>query len=245
MELLAPSLAHACILAACADPCLHPGDHHRLRLRPDVTSVKADAREAAAVPHRRKKKDDGADEGGGIAGMPRPGGGHPRPSPPPAFLFGTWLAHGAEIITIGKYQGGATLIYIPSQDTFYFASPSAVLSPECPANTIFVGQFVVDNDATPRILVFDVAKVQNVACAGMPARDRYACLQQRLAHHLGPLCTLQWVGDCRALANDMASGRFTVPHAVRGVVALQPEPGRLALIQPSSMAAAPKQRPSA
>ncbi len=170
-----------------------------------------------------------------VDSQPRGGQHHDRAAQPSPqghqhHPFGTWLAHGAEIITIGKYRGGATLVYIPSQDTFYFASPSAILSPECPANTVFIGQFVVDNDSTPRVLVFDVAKVQNVGCCGMPARDRYACLQQQLAHHLGPLCTLQWVGDCRALAADMASGKFTVPHAVRGVVALQPEPGRLALL---------------
>jgi hypothetical protein len=32
MELLAPSLAHACILATCTDPCLHPGEHHKDRV---------------------------------------------------------------------------------------------------------------------------------------------------------------------------------------------------------------------
>jgi hypothetical protein len=33
MELLIPSLAHACILATCTDPCLHPGEHHKDRVR--------------------------------------------------------------------------------------------------------------------------------------------------------------------------------------------------------------------
>jgi len=140
------------------------------------------------------------------------------------------LAQGAELITIGKYSNGSTLVYIPSQDTFYFASPSVILSPECPEHTIFVGQFVIDSDATPRVLIFDVAKVQGVVCAGMPVRDRYACLQQKLAQYLGPICTLQWVGECRVLAKDMGSGKFKVPHAVRGVMALQSEPGRVLLV---------------
>lgn len=190
MELLAPSLSHACILSICTDPCLHPGDHCRFRLSPCVQSSK-------------------------------------QPHPPDAF--GTWLAHGAEIVTIGKYSSGATLVYIPSQDTFYFASPPAMLSPECPEQTVFVGQFVIDGDATPRVLVFDVARIQGVPCAGMPVRDRYACLQQKLAQHLGPICTLQWVGECRVLARDMGSGKFKVPHAVKGVMAMQSEPGRVML----------------
>ena len=192
MELLTPSLSHACILAICTDPCLHPGDHHRFRMVPNVQTP-------------------------------------PPSSKQPQDAFGTWLAQGAEIITIGKYSNSNTLIYIPSQDTFYFASPAAVLSPECPEQTIFVGQFVIDGDATPRVLVFDVAKVQGVLCTGMPVRDRYACLQQKLAMHLGPICTLQWVGECRVLAKEMGCGKFKVPHAVRGVMALQPEPGRLVL----------------
>jgi hypothetical protein len=196
MELLAPSLSHACILATCTDPCLHPGDHYRYRLSPNITTQTTSS-----------SKQDSA--------------------------FGTWLAHGAEIITIGKYSSGATLIYIPSQDTFYFASPPAVLSPECPEQTIFVGQFVIDGDATPRVLVFDVAKIQGVSCSGMPVRDRYACLQQKLATHLGPICTLQWVGECKVLANEMRSGKFKVPHTVRGVMALQSEPGKMVIVDTS------------
>lgn len=192
MELLTPSLSHACILAICTDPCLHPGDHYRYRLAPNIQN--------STTP---KQQQD---------------------------AFGTWLAYGAEIITIGKYSKGSTLVYIPSQDTFYFASPSAVLSPECPEQTIFVGQFVIDGDNTPRVLVFDVAKIQGVLCSGMPVRDRYACLQQKLASHLGPICTLQWVGECRVLAKEMGSGKFKVPHAVRGVMALQSEPGKLMVL---------------
>jgi hypothetical protein len=197
MELLAPSLSHACILAICTDPCLHPGDHYRYRLTPSIVQQRE------PVSNKAPQQD---------------------------ASFGTWLALGAEIITIGKYSSGATLVYIPSQDTFYFASPPAMLSPECPEQTIFVGQFVIDGDATPRVLVFDVAKIQGVLCAGMPVRDRYACLQQKLAMHLGPICTPQWVGDCRVLAKDMGSGKFRVPHAVKGVMALQSEPGKLMML---------------
>jgi hypothetical protein len=190
MELLTPSLSHACILATCTDPCLHPGDHHRFRLGSHTVKAKQHTPDA----------------------------------------FGTWLAQGAELITIGKYSNGVTLVYIPSQDTFYFASPSVILSPECPEQTIFVGQFVIDDDATPRVLIFDVAKVQGVLCAGTPVRDRYTCLQQKLTQHLGPICTLQWVGECRVLARDMGSGKFKVPHTVCGVMALQSEPGRVVLV---------------
>lgn len=190
MDLLIPSLSHACILATCTDPCLHPGDHHRYRLASQIALSKQHAQDA----------------------------------------FGTWLAQGAELITIGKYSNDATLVYIPSQDTFYFASPAVIISQECPAHTIFVGQFVIDSDAAPRVLIFDVAKVRGVLCVGMPVRDRYACLQQKLAQYLGPICTLQWVGECRVLVKDMGSGKFKVPHAVHGVMALQSEPGRMVLV---------------
>jgi hypothetical protein len=191
MDILKPSLAHACILAACADPCFFPGDHHKDRLRPQFK------------------------ENGPMA-------------PPARTTFGTWLASGSEIITIGKYRHGVTLVYIPSRDTFYFAGPSVMLSHECPENSIFIGQFVIDNDQAPRILVFDMLKFRGVACTDLPAQERYACLQKS-ASSLGPLCTLQWAGDCAALAAEMRVGKFTVPHAVRGVMALGSVPGRIAV----------------
>ncbi len=200
MELvLAPSLAHACILATCTDPCLHPGEHHRDRVQFRV--------------------EEGEGKGGGAKSSP-------------AFssssAFGTWLALGSEFITISKYRGN-TLVFVPSHDTFFFASPSALLSQECPDNTVLVGQFIIDRDETPRVLVFDVAKLQGVSFSDMPPRERYACLQ-RLSGCLGPICTLQWVGECKVLASELQSGRFKVPHAVKGVMALTLTPGRIAII---------------
>jgi hypothetical protein len=182
MELLVPSLTHACILATCTDPCLHPGEHHKDRVRFGI----------------------------GAAGKKNCG-------------FGTWLALGGEFITIGKYKGN-TLVFIPSSDTFYFASPSALLSQECPDNTVLLGQFIIDTDNTPRVLLFDVAKLQGVSFGDMPPRERYACLQ-RLGGCLGSICTLQWVGECKVLASELQSGRFKVPHAVKGIMALTQSPG--------------------
>ena len=121
MDLLIPSLSHACILATCTDPCLHPGDHHRYRLASQIALSKQHAPDA----------------------------------------FGTWLAQGGELITIGKYSNDSTLVYIPSQDTFYFASPAVIISQECPAHTIFVGQFVIDNDAA------DPQSVQKLAAGSL------------------------------------------------------------------------------
>lgn len=190
MELLTPSLAHACILATCTDPCLHPGEHHKDRVSFSVV-------EGVSLNNKG-----------------------------PAF--GTWLALGGEFVTIGKYKGN-TLIFIPSHDIFYFASPSTLLSQECPDNTVLMGQFIVDMDKTPRILIFDVAKMQGVSFSDMPPRERYACLQ-RLVGCLGPICTLQWVGECKVLATDLQCGKFKVPHAVKGVVALTLMPGRLVLV---------------
>lgn len=186
MELLAPSLTHACILATCTDPCLHPGEHHKDRVQ-------------FSMIHESVKGQ--------------------------ALLFGTWHAMGSEFITIGKY-GGNTLIFIPSHDTFYFAAPSALLSQECPDNTVFMGQFIIDTDETPRILVFDMAKLQGVSFRDMPSRERYACLQ-RFFKFMGSICTLQWVGECDVLVKELQSGRFKVPHAVKGVISLTQIPGRL------------------
>jgi hypothetical protein len=192
MELLTPSLTHACILATCTDPCLHPGEHHKDRLRFSVIE--------------------------GSKGIPTP-------------AFGTWLALGGEFVTISKYKGN-TLVFIPAHDVFYFASPSTLLSQECPDSTVLVGQFVVDTDESPRVLVFDVAKLQGVSFSDMPPRERYACLQ-RLGGCLGSICTLQWVGECKVLISELQSGRFKVPHAVKGVMALTQTPGRLAMVSPA------------
>ena len=151
-------------------------------------------------------------------------------APPRGTTFGTWLASGSEIVTIGKYQHGVTLVYIPSRDSFYFAGPSVMLSHDCPEGSIFIGQFVVDNDQTPRILIFDLLKFRNVACTDLPAQERYGCLQQN-AKNLGPLCTLQWAGDCAALAAEMRAGKFSVPHPIRGVMALGAVPGRMGVYE--------------
>ena len=146
---------------------------------------------------------------------------------PPRPSFGTWLAAGAEFVTLSRFQGH-TLVYLPVRDTFYFASPSALLAPDCPEKTVLLGQFVIDDSSTPRILLFDVARLQGVAMKDVPAKERYACLQ-KLEPAFGPLCALQWAGDCDALFSELQAGRFAVPHAVRGVMALTGHPGRMVL----------------
>ena len=201
VSLPSASTTHACILTLCTDPCLHPGLHLKDRLEPVVLPV--------------------------------------EPSPSSSFTFGTWLAARAEWVTIGKYEeDGATLVYVVSKDTFYYASPGCVLSKQCPSHTIFLGQFILDSAAeegdlqktsTPRVLVHDLIRLQGVSLGDMPPRERYACLQQ-LSGCLGQLCTVQWAGECRVLKGELGSGRFKVPHAVRGVVALTGTPGRVRLV---------------
>ena len=139
--------------------------------------------------------------------------------------FGTWLASGAEWVTIGRYDD-STLVYVPSQDSFYYASPGCILSDQCPKHTVFLGQFVVDSNSTPRVLVHDLLRMQGTDFKDMPPRERYACLQQ-LGGCLGPLCTVQWVGDCKVLKGELKSGRFKVPHAVSSVIVLTSAPGRV------------------
>jgi hypothetical protein len=191
MELLTPSLAHACIMATCTDPCLHAGEHHKDRVEFCVS------------------------EGVKLGTTP---------------AFGSWLAHGGEFVTLGKYRGN-TLVYLPSHDTFYFAAPPALLSQECPDGTVLLGQFVIDTDSsTPRVLVFDALKLQGVSLRDMPPRERYACLQQ-LGGTLGGICTVQWVGECKVLGKELKSGRFKVPHAVQSVIALTAVPGRVKVVE--------------
>ena len=192
-ELMISSLSHACVLALCTDPCLHPGLHLKDRVQPNVQPV--------ATVSKNKVEDS----------------------------FGTWLAQGAEWVTIGKYEG-TTLIYLPSQDAFYYASPGCILSGECPHHTILLGQFVIDNDSTPRVLVHDIVRMRGTSFKDMPARERYSCLQQ-LGGCLGPLCTLQWVGECNVLKGELKSGRFKVPHPVRSVMALTAVPGKVKLVE--------------
>jgi hypothetical protein len=191
MELLCQTHAHACVLALCTDPCLHPGEHLKDRVSPSVNPVEGARKDADA--------------------------------------FGTWLALGAEWVTIAKYDD-STLVYIPSQDAFYYASPACILSQECPRRTVFLGQFVIDNDSTPRVLVHDLVRLHGTSFADMPARERYSCLQQ-LGDTLGPVCTVQWVGECRVLGKELKSGRFKVPHAVRSVIALTAVPGKVKVVE--------------
>ena len=148
----------------------------------------------------------------------------PDPSPPKAS-FGTWLAAGSELITIGKYRHGVTMIFIPSRDIFYFASPPVFLSQECPEGSIFIGQFVID-DNNPRILIFDTLKLRGVSCIDIPAQERYAQLQNCTAY-FGPLCSLQWAGDLGVLIRDLKAKKFVVPHAIQGVMSFGSVPGRL------------------
>lgn len=193
--------AHACILSVAADPCLFPGAHLKDRVQPQVQDAEARASKRQRAPP--------------VAGAVD-------------HTFGTWLAAGAEWLTIGRYDD-ATLVYLPSQDAFYFASPAAMLSSRCPNRTVVLGQFVVEPGETPRVLVHDVVRLQGVDFVHMPPRERYACLQQ-LAPHLGPACTLQWAGECAVLAADLKSGKFKVPHPVRSVIALTGVPGKVVAV---------------
>ena len=189
-ELMCQSLAHACILAIASEPCLHPGEHLKDRLKPSCSVEEG-------------KVADGA--------------------------FGTWLARGAELVVLGRY-GDSTIVYLPSQDMFYYASPCCLLSASCPDKTALLGQFVVDNDSTPRVLVYDLLRLQGASCGDMPVRERYACLQQ-LGSHLGSACTLQWVGEVSVLLRELRSGKFVLPHAIKGVMSLSSIPGRITLIR--------------
>jgi hypothetical protein len=144
---------------------------------------------------------------------------------PARGTFGTWLASSAEFIAVSKFCG-STMVYLPAHDTFYFASPSVLLAPTVPDKTVVLGQFIIDNEKTPRVLFFDVWKLHGVSMKDVPPCERYECLQ-KLEAGFGQMCTLQWAGDCAVLAGELKAGRFEVPHAVKGVIALGSTPGHL------------------
>lgn len=144
---------------------------------------------------------------------------------PSKSTFGTWLASSAELIAVSKF-GNLTFVYLPAHDTFYFASPAMLLSTAIPDKTVLLGQFIIDNEKTPRVLFFDVAKLHGVAMRDVPASDRYECLQ-KLQAGFGQMCALQWAGDCESLFQELKTGRFEVPHAVKGVIALTVTPGHV------------------
>jgi len=148
-DLLTPPLTHACIISICTDPCLYAGEHQKDRINVSMSQ---------ALESVQKSKSQAF-------------------SVPTNQAFGTWLAKGAEFITVSKYKG-TTLIYLPSQDIFYFAAPNAILSPECSDKTVMLGQFVVDGDA-PRVLVFDLVKANGVSFAEVGDLDLYGCTQNQ------------------------------------------------------------------
>ena len=117
-------------------------------------------------------------------------------------------------------------MYLPAHDMFYYASPDVFLSEECPDKTVLLGQFVIDDDKTPRVLLFDVAKLRGVSMKDIPASERYSCLQT-LQPTFGAMCALQWVGDCETLAAELKTERFKVPHPVDRIMTLGSAPGVL------------------
>lgn len=131
--------------------------------------------------------------------------------------FGTWRTQGP-VITIGKY-GRSTLVYVPEIDTFYVAGPGIALSEDFPDKTVVVGQYAVDNEKHPRVLVFDLAYLHGRdVLSDVPGHERYKLLHEHAASHLGSMCALQWAGSLGTLRADVASGKFTVPHVVDGYI---------------------------
>jgi hypothetical protein len=140
----------------------------------------------------------------------------------------TWRCRDSPFFTlIQPAAGGPTLLFCHENETLYYASPGAHLSPSCPECTAFLCQFVIDGsdkDRSPRLLAFDILTSASVLERGDMLR--------RLSVHLPqPLCHVQWIGPREHLTPSFLS---SLPHQVEGVFSLTQNPLKLgALTTPS------------
>ena len=188
--------------ALCLDPCLWGGPHLRF-CRP-------------------------------IEAVPEPAS--PPNSPRPPSLC-TWIPEGAELVVLmraGPHPTSpplATVVYIPREDTLYFARPEFALAPACPAGLAFLCQFTVDAAGAPRLLAVDLMEGEGgtgTVEAPPPPAARYGRLQGAARHLQAPSCMVQWCGEAQALTDPFLA---TLPHRVSGLLALTADPCRPRLLR--------------
>ena len=136
-------------------------------------------------------------------------------------LMTTWIPRGAVALRLMALADGKTVVALPTG--VFYADPLFSLSPSCPTNLVFYGQFVVDKDAdglsTPRVLVYDVRDTNERA---MHPVARYQELRTKYAKFLpAHSMMVQWVGFYEA-AKDVLK-REDLPHEVDGLLCLGPD----------------------
>lgn len=159
------------------------------------------------------------------------------PTAPP---FYTWRALDAQFFSLVAFRGN-TYVYCHENDMLYLASAMSRLSPSCPDETVFLGQFTVDTiDGVeePRFLVFDIHssnKLPQPEPRGepkgepkeepkeTPQQQRGRLLRTLSVHLPHPLCVVQWIGQRRCLVEnkDFIS---SLPHPVDALLCLQKSP---------------------
>jgi hypothetical protein len=152
-------------------------------------------------------------------------------SPADSSVPATWLCENTRFFTLIKAADGGTLVFCHMNETLYYASPAARLSPACPVNTAFLCQFTMDctthpttpKTTHPRLLAFDVL------CPGISCPHARGDILRSLSVHLPqPLCHVQWVGPRRFLGREFIA---KLPHPASGVFCLGSDPVILGMVE--------------
>ena len=136
-----------------------------------------------------------------------------QPSRPDCDLC-TWICRPGLFFTlVMMYPNQPSYVIDNQRNIVYTATLPAQLSSRCPEKTAFIGQFVLDKTPDglqePRLLIFDVA------CLGMPPRERYEKLRSMEQFLPKPLCCVQWAGERQCMSEDFLK---SLPHDVAGVM---------------------------
>ena len=148
----------------------------------------------------------------------------------------TWKPANSVFVTLIKNTESKTVIYLHDSDMHYEASEAACLGPDCPVNTVLLGQVVLDEDNNNhsgedargysiRLHLFDALQIGDDDFVNMtlPAEQRYnrlrmlCCDQPSGRHVITSPCTMlvQWAGPSYEIVRDFSMGphaRQNLPH---------------------------------
>jgi hypothetical protein len=87
-------------------------------------------------------------------------------------------------VTLIKHKYNGRALYLHDSDTIFSSSPSSCLSPNCPLNTVLLGQAVIDKCGSEgykmHVLVFDALAIgnQDFVSMKMEPQERYRRLRE-------------------------------------------------------------------
>ena len=135
----------------------------------------------------------------------------------------TWKARDSLWVTIGCDVSGQTCFSVGESDSVYLANENAALHPDCPRDTIMLGQVVFDpspdkaNALDPNIMVFDIARFGGQNVSELPPTTRYQILREQVTpFFVGRNMCLQWSGHYDA-AVSFCQNKDNLPHSVEYV----------------------------